>query len=130
MLLKDAKRTPSGLQSLCLANKDTGHVPSTVSEKEVLTAAGLGEQKVSVSNVECTTKEFHEVLIQKFPKLMNVGGFELLRCVANTRLLEPISTIVTKSPKILKRVIGNGRIYIRPIQKNLDLTPVDDQSTS
>ena len=75
---------------VCLANKDTHHIPSTVADKEVLVEAGLGEQKVCVPNVECTMKEFHEILVQRFPKLIDAGGFELLRCVANTRHLEPI----------------------------------------
>ena len=49
-----------------------------------------------------------------------------MRCIANSRQLEPISLMVAKSPLLLKKVIGNGRIYVRPIQKNLDTTPADD----
>ena len=71
-------------------------------------------------------KEFHEILIQRYPMLIDAGGFELLRCVTNTRLLEPISASVAKSPKLVKQIIGNGWIYIRPLQKNLDLAPVHD----
>ena len=114
----------------CLANKDATHVPTTVSAKEVLVEAGLGEKKVEVSDVECTPQEFHEVLLSAFPRLENGGGFELLRCVPNTRLLELISSSLAKSPKLLRQVIGNSRIYIRPIQKDLDITPIEEQATS
>lgn len=89
----------------------------------------FGERTVRLlaPNVECTIKEFHEILVQKYPKLIDAEGFELLRCVANTRLLEPILSSVAK---LLKQVVGNGRIYIQPLQKHLDLAPVHDQSTS
>ena len=43
--------------------------------------AGLGE-KIVVPDVDCTTEEFHEILMQSFPKLRNGGGFELLRCAS------------------------------------------------
>ena len=47
-----------------------------------------------------------------------------MRCIPNTRHLVPISS--TQQPKLLKSVMANGRIYIRPIQKDLDLSPVGD----
>ncbi len=114
----------------CLASKDATHVPTTVAAKVELVEADLGEKKVEVPDVECTTQEFHSILITAFPRLRDGGGFELLRCVANTRLLEAISPSVARSPKVLRRVVGNSRIYIRPIQKDLDVTPVDEPSTS
>lgn len=49
-----------------------------------------------------------------------------MRCIPNTRQLEPISSTVSQQPKLLKSVVANGRIYIRPIQKDLDLSPVGD----
>lgn len=49
-----------------------------------------------------------------------------MRCIPNTRHLEPISSTVSQQPKLLKSVVANGRIYIRPIQKDLDLSPVGD----
>ena len=61
----------------------------------------------------------------EFPKLRNGGGFELLRCAASTRQLELIPFSISNSPKLLKPWIGNARIYIRPIQVNLDLTPTE-----
>ena len=42
--------------------------------------------------------------------------------MANSRLLEPLSSSISSSPKLLKSVIGKSRVYIRPIQKDLDLS--------
>jgi len=63
-----------------------------------------------------------------FPALKDFGGFELLRCVPNCRLLEPIQ--VNIDVKSLKSAIGQGKIFIRPIQRNLSVIPVKrEQST-
>jgi hypothetical protein len=110
------------LKFVCLANKDETHVPSTVAAKEVLVQAGLGEKKIEV-DVENSTQSFREQLYAYFPKLRNAGGFELMRCMANSRILEPISYSTAQFPKLLKKVIGNSRTYIRPLQKDLDVTP-------
>ena len=37
-----------------------------------------------------------------------------------------ISSSVAQSAKLLKAAVGNGRVYIRPIQKNLDLSSDKD----
>ena len=90
--------------------------------KELLVQAGLGEKKVEIEE-ESSTRRFHEQLVNSFPKLRNAGGFELMRCLPNSRSLEPITYSVAKYPKLLKKVIGNSRIYFRPIQRDLDVSP-------
>lgn len=111
---------------VCLASKDRQRVPCTIGEKEELIEAGLGERSVCIPDVECSAQVFKETLVAEFPKLADAGGFELMRCLANTRQLEPISTTVSQQPRALKTIVGNGRIYIRPIQRDLDLTPSED----
>ncbi len=95
-------------QTSSVADKKATHVPTTVSE-EVLVEAGLGDE---IPDIECTTQQFHDILAESFPKLFGAGGFELLQCIAYTSILEPISASVAKSPKLLKRVVGNSRVYI------------------
>lgn len=58
------------------------------------------------------------------------GGFELLRCVPNTRDLEIFPERVTKDPRLLKCQVGNGKIYIRPIQRNLALDAEEEEEGS
>ena len=83
--------------------------------------AGLGEKKIVVPDISCSADGFKEVLVGAFPKLEGCGGFELLRCIPNSKELEPFSIAVSQSPKMLKSVLGAGRVYIRPIQKSLQL---------
>lgn len=122
------KCTPWSARFVCLANTDAQHVPCTVAQKEVLVEAGLGEQKVDIPDVNCSAQEFHQQLIKAFPKLSSAGGFELLRCLANSKLLEPLSPSVAMSPNLLQRVVGKSRIFIRPIQRDLDLEAPDDSA--
>ena len=57
-----------------------------------------------------------------FPKLNDCGGFELMHCIANFRVLEPLNCSMTT--KTLKSHVGQGKLYIRPIQKNLSVISV------
>lgn len=92
--------------------------------KEKLLEAGLGEAKITVPDIDdCGASEFKDILLKQYPKLGDGGGFELLRCVSNTRSLEVISTTVSRVPRLLKSVIGCGKVFIRPIQKDLSMSP-------
>ena len=51
----------------------------------------------------------------------------MLRCLPNSKDLALVEGKLTQSVKTLKTVIGGGRLYLRPIQKNLDLTTEDLQ---
>jgi len=50
----------------------------------------------------------------------------LFKCTPNSKLLEPLTKIVHSSPEMLKRRVGNARTYIRPLQMDLDLTPLNE----
>ena len=51
------------------------------------------------------------------------GGYELLKA-SQSRILEVIpSPADGYTASFLKDVVGQGRIYIRPIQRGLSLTP-------
>ena len=109
----------------CLSGTDEDRLPSSTFEKNGLVLAGLGEKKVTILDVDCETAEFNETLLQAFPKLKYGGGFEMLKCTSSTRKLEVIPFTISSSARLLKAYMGTARIYIRPIQVNLDLTPMD-----
>ena len=124
---KEDKRSCS-LKMVCLCSPKDDRVPSTAAQKELLMEAGLGAKDVFIPNISCSREEFWDIITSSYPKLLGCGGFELLRCIANSQALEPISLNVSQSPKLLKAIIGNGRIYVRPLQKDLDLEPVESNS--
>jgi len=109
----------------CMAETDDDRVPSTCLKRNELILAGLGERNITICDVNCSPQAFHEALLNAFPKLQHGGGFELLRCTASSRQLELIPFSISNSPQLLKSWIGTARIYIRPIQVNLDLTPTE-----
>ncbi|ORU94875.1 MAG: hypothetical protein A6F71_09865 [Cycloclasticus sp. symbiont of Poecilosclerida sp. M] len=74
-----------------------------------------------MDDVSCSVETFHQQLTRAYPKLLGGGGFELLMCRPNTRELEVLSARVSSSPQLLKDRIGKGRVYIRPIQRDLSL---------
>ena len=89
-----------------------------------LKLAGLGEKKFQLF-VFNTGPEVQEQFLFQFPKLRDGGGYELLRVKeGGGRCLE--SLIIPEggySTEYLRAVVHSAKIYIRPLQKPLDLTP-------
>ena len=65
---------------------------------------------------------------RNYPKLAEGGGYELLRCSnKGGRELVLIDMPVTGyTPQYLKSVVSSAKIYIRPLQKDLDLSCSED----
>ena len=97
-------------------------------EKIILSEAGLGCKSIPFDPM-LQQKEMREILIENFPCLTSGGGFEFLRCVSNSRDLELIPPNFYVSPRHLKAFIGDGKVYVRPLQRDLmtDVGIVDDE---
>ena len=81
-------------------------------------------------NLESSEEEFQEMIFEGFPQLRDGGGYQFLRCIPNSRILEPLSGFVMSSPSVLKQRVVAARTYIRPLQRDLDTTPVRSMSHS
>jgi hypothetical protein len=114
---------------VCLSSPQDDRVPCTAASKEVLIEAGLGAKSVTIPDSSCSREEFWKVITSAYPKLLGCGGFEFLRCVPNSRELDMVSQNASQSPKLLKAIVGNGRVFIRPLQKDLSLDRVPSQSS-
>ena len=106
---------------VCLSDTEAERVPTSHAEKLILEEAGLWERVVSVQDLDCSTEACRSVILSAYPKLQDGGGFELLRCLPNSRELVVIGPKIANNPRLLKRRVGNGRVYIRPIQRSLSL---------
>jgi len=106
----------------CLSETDDDVLPI---KKNHLVLAGLGEKSLTIPNIDCSPGDFQEFIMGEFPKLRAGGGIEFLKCLQSSRNLEVIPHSVSSSPRVLKAWIGSARVYLRPIQKSLDLSPVD-----
>lgn len=111
---------------ICLARTNQKRTPS-VHEIARLVGAGLGKKHVSV--LECgDSSDLHDELLNRFPALIQAGGYELLRVSACGRRdeLELIPAPVQgHTPSYLKEVTKQAKIYIRPLQQDLSLSPLN-----
>ena len=118
---KKHKRTSAWRHKfVCLARQGQNHPPLCEADKDELFAASLGEKEI---DLDASSEEFQEILLQAFPQLGEGGGYQFLKCLPNSRLLEPLSGLVMTSPAMLKQRVGTARTYIRPLQRDLDTTP-------
>ena len=127
---KKEKKQSWTVRFVCLDSTDATSAPCTPSAKEKLLTAGLGEQKTMIPDVSCTKSEFNDAILELFPRLRESGGYELLKCIPNSKHLEIISSRISQSPRLLRSVVGNGRVFIRPIQKSLSLVPDESLCSS
>ncbi len=95
----------------------------------MLIEAGLGEKRITFQNVDCSTEEYRQQLLDEFPKLLDAGGFEMMRCSSNRRLLECLAPSAFQSPRATQDRVGPSKVYLRPIQKDLDVNALDEGSS-
>eukprot|EP00794_Sanderia_malayensis_P002531 gene2531-2927_t len=116
------------VQFYCLSSKFAFKVP-TQTEKEVLHNAGLGLRKIKLDLADdenqvrekLTAAEVPEggAFPAGYPQLKDCGGFELLQCLSNSRDLSVLNCSLAAKDIKAKVGGGQGKIFIRPIQKNL-----------
>lgn len=99
-------------------------VPDKPTKKQ-LTDAGLGEKRMTLTKSK-DPQYFRETLYEKFPKLRDGGGFELLRSSARIALEKICMPANGYNTQFLsdESGLGGAICYIRPIQEHLSLEPV------
>ncbi|CAB4009412.1 G2 M phase-specific E3 ubiquitin- ligase-like [Paramuricea clavata] len=114
------KRKSITRKFVCLADKEQYEIPDREEQRELL-VAGLGEVKIAVPE-HANEKDVRDLLIETFAKLKDCGGFELMYAETRSKdlLLIPLGPDGL-SMKYIASFIGQGRIYIRPIQQDLPL---------
>ena len=131
-------------QFMCLSDCHAKKITTPV-EKQVLQKAVLGLKKikfsaeddqVAVYNQLTGTVESDETASYlQLKKCVCVcvcvwggGGFELLRCIPNCKVLESIEVVM--SAENLKVAAGQGKISIRPVQRSLSVFPLKSETSS
>lgn len=85
--------------------------------------AGLGDASIQF-RMDATRLERHQEIVSKFPKLLETG-YELLlykrgEDVGFYNIPSP------HTPQCIRDAAGNGKIYIQPLQKDLDESAVGE----
>ena len=73
--------------------------------------------------MDLNADEFRDVLYDHFPSLIEGGGFQFFKCTPNPCFMEQLSSTTLESP-MLKSRVGNSCTYIRPLQRDLDMSAV------
>ncbi|XP_074645842.1 uncharacterized protein LOC141902100 [Tubulanus polymorphus] len=106
------------LTFFCLGNPDCMVIPHDRESRISLIQSGLGEKTLEIEK-DSTFIELRGKLFEVFPQLSTGGGFEFLAARANKmlELLDIESSSIT--PYALKSLVARGKIYIRPIQREI-----------
>ena len=116
--------------NFCLLGCVSDDISPSKDEIVLLQKAGLGKRKIVFPNKNADHDGFMNILEKEYPKIKEGGGIELLRAVGGgggQRKLEVLSpgpqgySITYLRNNIC---IGQATIYLRPLQKDLDLTPL------
>ena len=109
---------------VCLASVSQETVPDG-QERSELQIAGLGEKRITLNAYADAQDIYHE--LYQFPRLMEGGGFEMLRVPEGGKGLNVISSPESGyTVSYLKAVVHHAKIYIRPLQKDLSLEPANE----
>lgn len=97
-------------------------------ESNTLLQAGLGKRKLVCPNKNASHSEFQAFVESEFPKLKAGGGFELLRAAGGGGGKRKLQIVPPGcegyNVPYVRGVVGSGVLFIRPLQVNLDISPV------
>ena len=63
----------------CLAYTDQDKSPTCEALKDELFRAGLGEKEISFEDSNISQEEFHDIILNHYPRLQEGGGFRFLK---------------------------------------------------
>lgn len=110
------------LKFFCLFQANAIKPPTAVKERTALLNASLGDATIQFQ-MDSSTLECHQQIVSKFPKLLQTG-YELLLYQRG----EDAGFYNIPSPYTLQQMrdtAGSSKIYLRPLQKDLDESPVE-----
>ena len=106
-----------------MPSTDQTKTPSA-SKTEAYKQASLVKTKIVFKNKLASHSEVWNILEEHFPQLKNCGGFTLHRAKAGgqNRPLSDLKETWFDVKSLKKAVASSACIYIKPLQRNLDLT--------
>ena len=119
-VIKEKKVQTRTRQFVCLAKHEQTSPPQ-LWEYSRLQAAGLGQKKITL-DLDDTLLDVDLKLKEAFPRLEDAGGYCMLRTGQGTRTLMVISG--PYSTETLKDFMGQGKVFIRPLQKDSSMDGV------
>lgn len=112
----------------CVADMSATHVPSSKSARDALASIGLGEKLLSL-HCNAGADELHSLLLDNYPQLHSTGGYTILRCMGKSKLLKELDPPPGgHTPTSISAMVGQSKVYIRPLQCSIPLTAQQSRS--
>lgn len=113
---------------VCVLGKCDENVTPDRQRMDLLMQAGLGKMKLVFPNKKANHMEVQSFLEEKFPRLQDGGGIEVLRAVGGGGGQRPLHLVPPGRegytlPHIKER-FSQAAVYIRPLQTDLDESPL------
>lgn len=119
---KEKKKPTCTLKFIALSEVHASKPPVKIRDRTLLLNAGLGEATIQFQ-LDMNVVQCHEKILERFPKLQ-VTGYEMLLYQRGDDS-GFIKMEGPKTPRWLKDAAGSAKIYLRPLQKDLDLSNED-----
>ena len=119
------KKTAWVKEAECLPYKHQ-EKPLKTEERIQLVRVGLGPKNLSF-DYDGDAHHVHSVILDSYPELERCGGYSLLRVGSGSNQLvniKPKKGMVV-DVAYLRAILKSAKLYIRPLQKDLDLTSVE-----
>ena len=115
---KEKKQSSCTLKFVALSEVNAVKPPVKIRDRTALINAGLGEATIKLS-LDMNSVQCHERILERFPKL-KVTGYEML-LFQRGEDSGFVKIEGAQTPQWLKNAAGASKIYLRPLQKDLDL---------
>ena len=119
-VVKQQRVQTCSLKFVCLASGSSSKPPTSVKERTMLANAGLGDSTI-LFDLDDSTSHCHEKILEAYPKLASTG-YELLLFDRSADVQSFCHLKPPYLPKKLKEVAGQCKIYVRPLQSDIEVT--------
>ena len=115
---KEKKQPTCTLKFVALSEVHALKPPTKIRDRTALQNAGLGEGSIQFC-LDMNTVQCHEKILERFPKFQTTGYEMLLYQRGEDSGF--IKMEGPQTPRWIKDAAGNAKIYLRPLQRDLDL---------
>lgn len=124
---KPFKAQDTWTKEICLLARRDENLTTDRDRMAVLTLAGLDKMKVVFPNKNASHEDLQTFMEEKFPRLKEGRGFEVLKAVGGGGGCRPLVTIPPSREGFtvphLRERFGSSLVYFRPLQRDLDERP-------
>ena len=110
------------MRFFALSKVNDSKPPGNIRDRTRLTNAGLGEASIQFA-LDMNSVQCHQIILERYPKLQETG-YDILLFQRGGEDSGFIKIEGPYTPRRLKDASGSSKIYLKPLQKDLDVETV------